>query len=113
LRGQLSKAERRLAQTEVALEIMGKHTRSWRRSPRARRTTSRPSGADGSVSGADRGRPHDPGRGRVDGCRVRPPGDPCRRWGGDGSGGAGQPAHPGRTGPRSGRPGIRPGPVPS
>jgi len=43
LRAQLQRAERRLARTEVALDIMGKHTRSWQRSPRARRTSRSPS----------------------------------------------------------------------
>jgi putative transposase len=40
--------------------------RSWRRSPRARRTNSRPRGADGRLSGVDLLGCHDPGRGWSD-----------------------------------------------
>ena len=49
LRRQLAQAEQRLATTEVALTIMGKHTSSWSSCPRARGTNPRTRNPDGRL----------------------------------------------------------------
>lgn len=46
---ELAEANKRLATTEAALDIMGKHTRSWGVSPRARTPTRRRAGTDEHV----------------------------------------------------------------
>lgn len=46
LKRELDRANKKLATTETALLIMGKHSRSWSRSPRARTRTSRARSVD-------------------------------------------------------------------
>jgi transposase len=76
LKRELELTRRKLAKTEAALEIMGKFTRSWRRSPRARTPRTSHQDADTRLRRVDRCRYLDPGRGVVDRtgpCHARPP----------------------------------------
>ena len=67
LRRQLDLTQRRLSTSEAALDIMGKKdTRSWRRSPRARRISPSPRGVDGHRPRPSGCRGHDQGGGGVD-----------------------------------------------
>ena len=106
LRRELDRAERRLATTETALEIMGKaHALLEEISESAEHRRAGAGSADGHLPRAHRRRGHDPGRGRLTGL-PRATADPAptpTRSRPAAAAGAGEPAHRRRAEARSWR----------